>query len=282
MNLSFELGPIRPVAEAESLIIRITRGCPWNRCAFCTSYKSKNIEFSTRSVKEIKEDIDKIHEAYRFYRFERCFLQDGDIFCLPTDDLLEILNYIKDKFPDIHTITSYGIIHNIVRKTEEELEQLYDAGLNRVYCGMETGSDKILKLITKGTTSEMQIRAGKMMKRAGIEVSYFLVMGVGGADNCEESAIETARVLNAVNPDYIRIRTIRVKPGSGLESMVDRGEFIIPTEENMIREQYTLLKNLDVTSYYSNDHSMNLMMELEAHCRTTNKSSLTRCNSIWI
>ena len=263
MDLSFERGPIRPVAEANSLIIRVTRGCPWNRCSFCTSYKSKGIKFSIRSVKEVKNDIDKIFEAYKKYPFESCFLQDGDVFCMETENLLEILYYIKRKFPLIKTITSYGIIHNIVKKSQDELNQIYEAGLNRVYCGMESGSDTILKMIQKGTTADMQINAGKMLKTAGFERSYFIIMGIGGAKYSHENAIETAKVLNEINPEFIRVRTIRVKPESGFESMIKKGEYILPSEKMMIEEQLKMLELLNVDSYYSNDHSMNLMMEVE-------------------
>jgi radical SAM superfamily enzyme YgiQ (UPF0313 family) len=258
----YELGPIRPVAEAQSLLIRVTRGCPWNRCEFCTSYKSKDIEFSTRSVEEIKNDVDRAFEYYKGYEFKTCFLQDGDIFCLPSKDIIEIVSYIKDKFPSIEKITSYGIVHKIAKKSFEELEQIYKAGLNRVYCGMESGSDKVLRLIKKGSTSQMLIDVGKNVKKAGIELSYFIIMGIGGRQYLEENAIETARVLNEVNPDYIRVRTIRVKPGSGLNKKVESNEFIIPSEEDMVKEQLLFLENLNVTSYYDNDHRMNLLMEV--------------------
>ncbi len=260
---SIEWGPIRPVAEANSLIIRLTRGCPWNRCAFCTSYKSKNIEFSIRTVDEIKKDIDAIYERYKDYGHTTCFLQDGDVFCMETETLIDILCYIKKKFPNIKKITSYGVVHQMAKKSYEELQSIYKAGLNRVYCGMESGSDHILRLIQKGLTSKMLIHVGKQLKDIGIELSFFIVMGIGGRTYSKENALETARVLNAVNPDFIRVRTIRVKPDSKLENMVTEGKFIIPTETEMVQEQLEMLRLLDVDSYYSNDHSMNLLMEVE-------------------
>lgn len=261
--MSYELGPIRPPAEAGSLLIRVTRGCPWNRCAFCTTYKSKNIEFSARTVDEIKKDVDEAYEMYKGHPFKSCFLQDGDIFCMPTDFIVEIAQYVKSKFKTLEKITSYGIIHKVNKKSQQELDEIRAAGINRVYSGMESGSDKVLRLINKGATSQMLIDVGLRLKKAGIEVSYFVMMGAGGKDNCRESALESARVLNEVDPEFIRLMSLRVKPGSGLERKVKTGEFVIPSEKDMVEEQLLMIENLNVTSYYSNDHIMNLFIEVE-------------------
>ena len=259
---NYELGPIRPVAEAESLILRVTRGCPWNRCAFCTSYKSKNISFSMRTVEEVKSDVLTARSLYKEHEFKTCFLQDGDIFCYSTEDLISILSFIKEIFPEIRDISCYGIAHKISKKSAEEIQSIADAGLTRVYCGMESGSDKVLKLIRKGSTSEILIRAGRNLMNAGVELSYFLIMGAGGMTLWEESALESARVLNEVKPDYIRVRSLRIKPESELMEMYERGEFVPSSEEYMIREQQLMLENLYVESFYDNDHSMNLLMNL--------------------
>ena len=265
MMLDYELGPIRPVAEADSLILRVTRGCPWNRCVFCTSYKSKNISFSARSAEEVKADIVKAKSIYSYRTFNSCFLQDGDVFCIPTDELVEILKAVKEAFPEIRDISSYGIAHKISRKSSEEIQAIADAGLTRVYCGMESGSDNVLKLLKKGSNQEILIRAGKNLMEAGIDLSYFLIMGAGGMEHWEESALENARVLNEVQPDYIRVRSLRIKPESELMDMCIRGQFKQSPEEYMIREQKLMLENLNVTGFYDNDHSMNLLTNLRGN-----------------
>ncbi len=257
-----ELGPIRPVAEANSLLIRTTRGCPWNQCDFCVNYKG--MDFSIRPLEDILKDIEIAKEHYGHYDFKSCFLQDGDSFIMKTNELLEILAKLKELFPTLERITSYGRAATMVRKTPEEIAQISAAGLNRLYCGLESGSDTVLKFINKGTTAAELIKAGKMAKDADMEFSEFVIMGLGGKDLWEEHVRETARVLNAINPDFIRVRTIGVKVGSGLEEKMRQGIFRLQTEEEIIIEQKRLIEGLEgVTSYYSNDHSVNLLFEVE-------------------
>jgi len=258
----FELGPIRPVAEAQSLLIRTTRGCPWNRCDFCVNYQG--MKFSARSVEDIEADIVKAAEYYGSHPFTSCFLQDGDSFVMETPDLLRILRCIKEHFPTLERVTSYGRAATMVSKNPEEMKEIQEAGLNRLYCGMESGSDTILERIHKGTTAADLIRAGLMAKEAGMEISEFLIMGIGGRELSEENALQTAATLNQIDADFIRVRTIGVKVGSRLERTLQKGEYQLQTEEELIREQCLFLENLEsITSYYSNDHAVNLLLEVE-------------------
>jgi radical SAM superfamily enzyme YgiQ (UPF0313 family) len=258
----FELGPIRPVAEARSLLIRTTRGCPWNRCDFCVNYQ--DMTFSIRSVEEIKADIAKAAHYYAGHRFASCFLQDGDSFLMKTADLLEVLACIREHFPALERITSYGRAATMVRKTPAQMRQLCDAGLNRLYCGLESGSDAVLERIHKGAAAADLVRAGRMAKEAGMEISEFLIMGLGGRELSDEHARQTAAVCNAIDADFVRVRTIGVKVGSRLEQTLARGEYVLQTEEELICEQRLFLSCLEgITSYYSNDHAVNLLMEVE-------------------
>jgi radical SAM superfamily enzyme YgiQ (UPF0313 family) len=258
----FELGPIRPVAESNSLLIRTTRGCPWGKCEFCTSYC--NTPFSLRTVEEIKNDIGAAKEFYKGNRFTSCFLQDGDSLIMKTQDLLDVLKFLKESFPNLNRITSYGRAATIAKKSLSEMQEICNAGINRLYCGMESGSDNILKNINKGATSKDIIKAGTMAKKVGMEISEFLILGLGGKALWQENAIESAKVLNEINPQYIRVRAIRVKPNSGLEKQYQSGSFILPSEEDIIAEQRLLLENLDgISSYFSNDHISNLLLEVE-------------------
>jgi radical SAM superfamily enzyme YgiQ (UPF0313 family) len=261
-KIPFELGPIRPVAEAQSLIIRVTRGCPWTQCEFCTHYR--DINFSIRPIDDIKRDILRARQYYIGKVFESCFLQDGDSFIMKTKDLLEVLKCLKKHFPDLKRVTSYGRAKSIARKNITEMIEIKKAGLNRLYCGMESGSNSVLKEVKKGATAKDLIKAGQMAKEAGIEISEFIILGLGGRALWEKHALKTAKVLNQINPDYIRIRTIIVKDGSILKNRMKDGDYRLQSEEEYVFEQRLLLENLkNIDSFYLNDHSMNLMTEVE-------------------
>jgi radical SAM superfamily enzyme YgiQ (UPF0313 family) len=259
-TLPFELGPIRPVDEADSLLIRTTRGCPWNKCEFCVNYK--NMPFSKRSVEDIKKDIAAASKYYGGHPFQSCFLQDGDSFIMKTEELLEILGFLKQHFPSLQKVSSYGRSQTMIRKSPREIKAIRDAGLNLLYCGMESGADSVLKKIKKGVTAADHIKAAQMAREAGMEISQFIILGLGGKALWQEHAIETARVLNEINPDFIRILTIGVKNGSGLDMQLKEGKFQLQTEKNMIEEQRLLIDRLEgVTSYYVNHHGVDLLME---------------------
>ena len=261
MNLPFELGPIRPVDEADSLLVRTTRNCPWNKCAFCVNYHGK--KFSVRSTAEIKKDIEAAADYYNGHRFKRCFLQDGDSLVMKTKDLLEILHHLKKHFPTLEIISSYGRTRSIIRKSSQELKEICGAGLNLLYCGMESGSDTVLKRINKGVNASQVISAGNLAKQANMYLSEFIILGLGGTEHWQEHATATAEALNAIDPDKIRVLTIGIKDGSGLQSQWENGTFSLQTEESIIEEQRLLIENLTgITSHYANHHGVDLLMEL--------------------
>lgn len=260
MHYPFELGPIRPVDEADSLLIRTTRNCPWNRCEFCVNYHGER--FSIRSVDEIKSDIDKAEEYFNGHPFTRCFLQDGDSLIMPSADLLEILDHLKKRFPTLQTISSYGRAWSMSRKSRDELQEICSAGLNLLYCGMESGSDTVLTMVNKGVTAKEIISAGRHAKQAGIFLSEFVISGLGGTRHWRDHAISTALALNEINPDKIRVLTIGVKKGSGLEQKLLAGDFCLQTEENIIEEQKLMIESLEgITSHYANHHGVDLLIE---------------------
>lgn len=295
----FELGPIRPPSEAYSILLRVTRNCPWNKCAFCPVYKGG--KFSLRSVEEIKSDIDSMHyivqsigrRAYlnnttgyineevveklvkddninphylqqvlfwMHYGMRSLFLQDADSMVLKPADLVEILNYIRTKFPTIERITCYTRSKTLVARTPGELKAIRDAGLNRIHIGMESGSDNVLKMINKGVTAAEHIGSGKKVIDAGFELSEYYMPGLGGKQYAEENAYETARVLNAVNPSFIRIRTTTPVPGTPLYEMMLRGDWEPMTEKEKVQEVHNMISTLEgITSYIQSDHMMNLI-----------------------
>ncbi|MGA3086045.1 MAG: radical SAM protein [Thermodesulfobacteriota bacterium] len=300
-KLDFEQGPIRPPSEARSLLIRLTRNCPWNKCLFCGVYKGT--QFSRRSVKEIKEDIQTItrimkelkelswrlgssgqvddavitrvvHQpnhshAYRnvaawmYYQEYTVFLQDGNNLILPSKDLVEVLNFLRQEIPQITRITSYARAKTVSRKNLEELIAIRKAGLDRIHIGMESGSDAVLQLMNKGVTAAEQIEAGKKAKEAGMTVSEYWMPGLGGQGLSKENALETARVLNAMNPDFIRLRSLRIPQGIPLAEMVADGTFIPLTDDEMVEEIRLMIDHLEgITSTITSDHMMNLLEDI--------------------
>jgi radical SAM superfamily enzyme YgiQ (UPF0313 family) len=261
MTTPFEMGPIRPVDEADSLLIRTTRGCPWNRCAFCTLYKE--MKFSLRSVADIKKDILAAKDYFNGHPFETCFLQDGDSFVMETKDLIAVLESLKEAFPSLKRISSYGRAQTMVKKSPGAMEKIREAGLNKLYCGMESGSARVLKNVKKGITPESIIRSAQMGRQAGMDMTQFIILGLGGKELSKEHAIETARVLNEINPDDIRVLTLGVKSDSGLGRKMAEGKFTLPSEVEIIREQRLLIENLSgIESHYANHHSVDLLMEV--------------------
>ena len=191
----YELPPFRPPSEAYSLLLRVTRGCPWNRCRFCGMYKS--MRFQKRSVEEIKDDIDKARELYGD-REMNVFIGDADSPVIKTDYFVEALEYLRSQFTQIGRVTSYGRAKTLAMMAPEKLKRLADAGLDRLHLGLETGDPKLLEFICKGATPEQMIKAGRKVKEAGIELSEYLMLGLGGADGWESHARESAADLNAI------------------------------------------------------------------------------------
>jgi radical SAM superfamily enzyme YgiQ (UPF0313 family) len=263
----YEQGVIRPPSEANSLLLRVTRNCPWNQCVFCPAYKGT--KFSKRTVEEVKKDIDNMAAEYRggLDYVQSAFLQDGDSLLLPTADVLEILRYLKEKFPGIKRVTTYARAPTLRKKSVEELTQLREAGLTRIHAGLESGSAKVLKMIKKGITPEDIVEGGRKVVEAGISLSEYIMPGVGGRTLSEEHALETARLLNLVKPDFIRVRTFALHPQSPMNRLVEEGTFVPMTDDEMVAEIRLLVANLEeMHSYFSSgDYSPNLLMQVDGY-----------------
>ncbi len=263
----FEQGVIRPPSEANSLLVRVTRNCPWNRCLFCPAYKGT--AFSRRSVAEIKKDLDEMARYHGPYadRVTTAFFQDADSLILPTGELLEILTYLKKKFPGITRVTSYARAKSLKKKSIESLKTLREAGLTRIHTGLESGSSKVLKLIQKGESPEDMVKGGQRVMAAGISLSEYIMPGVGGRALSRENAIKTANVLNRIRPDFIRVRTFALPPNSPMETMVDDGRFTPLGDLEIVEEIRLLLSHLDdmPSHFRCADFSLNLLMHVDGH-----------------
>lgn len=268
------MGPIRPPSEAESLMLRVTRGCHWNKCYFCDLYKQ--FKFSKRKYEEIEEDLKIAANSAYAQNYTTCFLQDADAFVLQTDFLMQILEGIHKYLPNIRNVTTYARADSIARKSTLEISELRGAGINHLYCGMETGSDIILKKINKGFNAQTIIDGGCRAKEAGMVLSEFILLGVGGKELSEENAFKTANVLNIVKPDFIRVHATGLKPSSPIWNYVEKKELTLQTEEEIIQEQKVFLEKLsdEMDSYYMNEHIVNLLLEVRGDLRNEKRNML--------
>jgi radical SAM superfamily enzyme YgiQ (UPF0313 family) len=250
----YDFPPYRPPSEASSLLLRVTRGCPWNRCTFCSLYTS--IPFERRPLEEIFEDIEAARELYHD-ETRSVFIGDSNSILIKTEELVQILDALHKAFPNIERITSYARAKTICKKLPKDLKRLREAGLTRLHVGLETGDAELLGVIHKGATPEEMIEAGLRAKEAGFEYSLYVLLGIGGEERWEQHAQGTAAVLNRIDPHFIRVRTVIPQPGSRLYDAIKAGTFKKASHETILKEQQRLIENLDVTSTYLSDHLSN-------------------------
>ncbi len=250
----YDYPPYRPPNEANSGLIRITRGCPWNRCEFCAMYK--DLPFEVKPLKEIKQDIQTARDIYG--AIDTLFLGDSDN--LVHNDLPEIITFIRKVFPEVKRITTYARAKTIKQRKPEYLESVHQAGLDRLHLGLESGDPEILKSMNKGTTPDDMIKGGLKAKAAGFEVSFYVLSGAGGEDRWKEHAINSARVLNAARPDYIRLRTLTVQYGTPLDDKLNKGEFEFAPPLLRLKEVKLFLEHLDLEGcFLASDHLTNYL-----------------------
>ena len=297
----FEQGPIRPPSEAYSLLVRVTRNCPWNHCTFCPVYK--NSRFSIRPKDHVIKDIDSVYRSVEIIQntahekekvpltklrrtagdvenldprafnaalnwvsggMRSVFIQDANSLIIKPSDLVEILTHLKMRFPWVVRITSYARSHTIARISDDNLKAIRNAGLNRIHIGLESGSDKVLKMTKKGVTKETHIKAGLKVKKAGMELSEYVMPGLGGKAYSKENASETADALNQINPDFIRLRTLAIPNSVALYDDYKTGLFEKCTDLMMAEEVLFFIESLNgITSVLKSDHILNLFQNLE-------------------
>jgi radical SAM superfamily enzyme YgiQ (UPF0313 family) len=216
----------------------------------------KGPKYRVRSVNEIKEDLAAAREAYG-PNIRTLFFPAGNTIAMKTEDLCEICRFAGQVFPGLERITVYGSSQYIHKKGPQGLKRLAEAGLSRIHVGLESGDDVILKQIKKGTDSREQIEAGKWVMQAGIELSLYVIMGIGGKERTAAHATETARVLNAIDPHFIRIRTFVPKIDTPLLNAVQKGSFRMLGPHEILRETEMLIRDLKVSSYLASDHYTN-------------------------
>ena len=314
----FETGPIRPPSEANSLLLQVTRGCTWNKCKFCVVYRGstfhmlqpetirKNIDnmayyrdlIASCADSRGRIDRDTLYSAvddmtadevncfYMIYNWlshggKSVFLQDGNSIALKPEKLADILFYLKEKFPQIERITTYGRAETLSRWSVNQLKLLRESGLNRIHTGFESGSDRILELINKGLTQEQQIDGGRKVKEAGMELSVYFMPGIGGLEFSEENARETARVVNAIGPDFVRLRTFILKTDSEMYGMLQNGEFTECTDIGKLKEIRDLIAGIHSPEVnVVSDHIVNLIGSLSGNISRDREEMLAKADRV--
>jgi len=241
--LNYHAPMYRPPSEGKSLIFQVTLGCSFNECSFCDMYRSK--EYSERSWEEVKGEIDLM--AKQVPDTTRIFLADGDALNLSTDYMIKIVEYLYKNFPELERVSCYAMPMNILKKTPDELKRMNSAGLNMLYLGIETGSDIILKKITKGATSATIIRACRKAIETGFTLSCIMILGLGGRNYSKEHIKETARVVNESSPHYLGTLTLILETGVKEEFLTKFAEpFHEINDEEALAELHDLVEQIDV------------------------------------
>jgi hypothetical protein len=311
-NDTFETGPIRPPSEAGSYLLRLTRNCPWNRCEFCRTYKHDR--FSLRDPEEIEADIDAMarirdrlletteiagsrglvlrgaastQEEWMVLNAlaaggRTAFLQDADSLVMKPDKIRRVLGHFRKRFPEVERITTYARSRSVARLSVDDLRSFREHGLTRVHIGMETGHDPLLELVKKGATAEIHIKGGRTAVEAGLEVSEYLMPGLGGREMSAGHALDSARVANAVDPHFIRMRTLSLGPRLPLWEMFHGPEAPLTplTDAEIVSEIRRFIEALEgIRSRVVSDHIMNLLGDLEGQLPEEKEDLLAACDA---
>lgn len=243
MELNYDYPLYRPPSESNSLIFQVTLGCSFNKCSFCNMYRTK--DYYERPLDEIKKEIEMMSKFYPDSK--RVFLADGDALNVSTENLSEIIIEIRNRFKKLERISCYSMPKNLLQKSEDELNSLKEVGLDMVYLGIESGNDQILKKITKGATSHMIIESCIKAKKTGFILSCMIILGLGGKKYSKEHAIDTSKVINSIEPDYIGALTLYMEKNIEKEFYSKFGEPFIPLEDQEILDElYDLISHIEV------------------------------------
>lgn len=240
VDLEYAYPLYRPMRETESVTFQVTLGCSFNKCSFCSMYRTK--EYSERPWEEIKKEIDLVSDAHP--QTSRIFLADGDALNLSTEKLVQILRYLKQKFESLQSISIYAMPKNLHQKSHEELTTLNREGLNTLYLGIETGYDVLLKKITKGATSKSIISACNKAKESGFSLTCYVILGLGGKKYSTDHIKETARIVSQISPNIVVARPLVFHYSIYEEFMQKFGEPFEQLENSAIFDEVELFLQL--------------------------------------
>ena len=246
----------RPPSEAYSLILQVTLGCSHNKCTFCSSYRSKT--YREKTIEEINEHIEAGIKCYPSAR--RIFLADGNAISMDTEKLIYILRTLYDKFPDLERVSSYASPTDFIKKSGEELKQIRDAGLSLLYVGVESGSAQILKKIKKGVNPEKMIEGCKKAMENGFKLSCTLILGLGGKKLSREHALESARVISAIDPQYLGILTLMLERLSEMKEEIETGKMELLNPLEIFQELRLMISSFELTDcVFRTNHASNYL-----------------------
>ena len=265
---------IRPPSEWDSYFLPLTSGCSNNTCAFCGFYGSK---LQLRDVDEVKAEIDAlslfmrslirlpsvpniVYAIAQNWNGKRIFLQDGDALVYPYARLTEVLRYINEKLHYVERIGTYATPQDILRRSRDQLGALKDLRLSIFYMGVESGDDEVLQKVGKGVDRSQMVEAGKKAKTAGITLSVTVILGLGGVEGSERHALETAKILTEIDPDYVGALTLTLVPGTPLYDEWQKGEFKPISPFRSLEELKIIIENSSFTDcFFSSMHASNYL-----------------------
>ncbi len=256
--LSYIEPVFRPPSEARSLILQVSNGCSWNNCTFCEMYTQPQKKFRARKEEEIKTDIEQA--ARSGVPFEKVFLADGDAMVLPMRRLINILEQIRTSIPSVKRVSSYCLPRNLNKKSVEDLKELKDLGLDILYVGCESGDTEVLKRVNKGETYETQKEALLKLKAAGLRSSVMILNGLGGKELSEQHAINSAKLMNECQPDYLSTLVVSFPMGDERLQAGFDGKWNELDQTALFLELKFFIENLNLTNtIFRSDHASNYL-----------------------
>jgi radical SAM superfamily enzyme YgiQ (UPF0313 family) len=253
---------VRPPSEANSFLLPVTIGCSHNKCTFCGTYTG--VKFRILPIEDIKRDIDKVARNYS-WSLRRVFLENGDALIAPQNRLVEVLKYLKEKFPNLDKIGTYATPQSALIKSIDQLKELKRLGLNIAYLGVETGDKELLEKIDKGATYDQLVEAGRKLKQAGITLSVTVILGLGGVESSQKHALGTARILTDIDPDFAGPLTIMLVPGTPLHKEWEESKFTLISPFQSLEELRLIIQNSSFTNcFFTANHASNYL-PIKAH-----------------
>ena len=248
----------RPPSEARSLVLPVTNGCSWNKCTFCEMYTAEQKKFYPRKQQEIEQELEAVAQQYSV---KRIFLADGDAMTLSVRRLKEILLAIKKYFPELQRVSSYCLPRNLKNKSVGDLQELKELGLSILYVGCESGDDEVLTKINKGESFESSKDALLKIKAAGIKSSVMILNGMGGVALSEQHALNSARLMNLCQPDYLSSLVVSYPVGEERVQEGFGGEYKQLNQSELFNEINIFLKNLELeNTIFRSDHASNYLV----------------------
>ena len=235
----------------------VTIGCSHNKCTFCGTYLG--VKFRIRHFEDIEEDIDRVAKNYS-WSVRRVFLENGDALICPQRILVKVLEHLNKSFPNLERVGTYATPQSALIKGTDELKELNRLGLKIAYLGVETGDEELLQRINKGVTYAQMVEAGRKLKQAGITLSAMVILGLGGVEHSENHALNTARILSEIDPDFVGALTVMLVPGTPLYKDWEEGRFSLISPLQSLKELKLMIENSDFTRcFFTANHASNYL-----------------------